>query len=170
MKGKRSAITIFITFVFIAMQGCATIVGDRDQLIGLKSNPDGAQITITDENGIEVFKGTTPTSVTLKKKDGYFDGNDFMVKIQKTGYQDQEVALETNVSGWYIFGNLIFGGLLGYLVVDPLSGAMWTIDPENIDAKLMTVEQAEEGSEKTLNITLLENVPPPLRHNLIKIN
>ncbi len=170
MKGKQTVISLVITFVFVAMQGCATIVGDRDQLIGLKSNPDGAQITITDENGIEVFKGTTPTSVTLKKKDGYFDGNDFIVKIQKAGYQDQEVELKTNASGWYIFGNLIFGGLLGYLVIDPLSGAMWTIDPENIDAQLMTVEKAEDGSEKILNVTLLENVPQSVRPNLVKIN
>jgi hypothetical protein len=31
------------------------------------------------------------------------------------------------MDGWYI-GNILFGGLIGILIVDPLTGAMWKLD------------------------------------------
>lgn len=52
---------------------CATIVGDRTQLIGISSNPDQAKIKVVDEYGKAVFEGVTPTTVTLAKGDGWFD-------------------------------------------------------------------------------------------------
>lgn len=41
-------------------------------------------------------------------------------------------------AGWYIAGNLLVGGILGWLIVDPLSGAMWTLSPAQVDARLET--------------------------------
>ncbi len=40
---------------------------------------------------------------------------------------DDPVTFDTKLDGWY-FGNLIFGGLLGILIIDPATGAMWRLD------------------------------------------
>lgn len=39
---------------------------------------------------------------------------------------DRAVTLTTGPSGWYV-GNVVFGGLIGLLIVDPATGAMWGI-------------------------------------------
>jgi hypothetical protein len=51
------------------------------------------------------------------------------------GYASTEVRLDSAVSGWY-WGNFAFGGLLGMLVVDPLTGAMYNLTPEKIETPL----------------------------------
>jgi len=33
-------------------------------------------------------------------------------------------------------GNIIFGGLVGMIVVDPLTGAMWDLEPADIEQPL----------------------------------
>ena len=42
-----------------------------------------------------------------------------------------EKVLETRMNGWYL-GNIIFGGLIGALIVDPATGAMWTFKENDI--------------------------------------
>ncbi len=54
--------------------GCATIMGDKIQLVPISSSPSEASILITDEKGVQLFKGLTPTSVTLQKSDGSYWG------------------------------------------------------------------------------------------------
>jgi hypothetical protein len=44
--------------------------------------------------------------------------------------------LFSTVDGWYVAGNLFLGGLIGWLVIDPASGAMWKIDPEYVNVSL----------------------------------
>ena len=56
------------------LSGCATIMGDKTQMIPISSTPSDASIVITDERGTEIFKGKTPTSVTLEKSDGTYWG------------------------------------------------------------------------------------------------
>lgn len=66
--------------------GCATIVGDKTQLVPISCTPIDASILITDENGVQVFKGLTPTSVMLQKSDGsYWGKKSFTVNISKEG-------------------------------------------------------------------------------------
>lgn len=155
--------------LIVLVTGCASIVGDGIQMIPISSSPEGAQVSITDENGINVFSGTTPTTVALKKGDGYFDGNDFILKIQKDGYEDRVVELKTHVNGWYLLGNLVFGGLIGYLIVDPLTGAMWSVDPETVSEELNQDRVA--GNEKgTLHVILLDEVPAEFRNKLVRLN
>ena len=57
------------------------------------------------------------------------------MKLTKEGYLPLERQLEASINGWY-FGNIIFGGLIGILIVDPATGAMWKISEENINVKL----------------------------------
>lgn len=71
-------------------------------------------VSITDEKGSEVFKGTTPTSVTLQKSTGAYRGKkSFTVTISKAGFQTQTIPVQASANGWYIAGNFVFGGLIG---------------------------------------------------------
>lgn len=161
----------FILTTLLMLSACATIVGDKTQLINLKSTPSEAAITVTDEKGDAIFKGTTPTSVTLQKSDGsYFGGKTFVVTVEKPGYQEVKVTLDTKMNGWYVGGNLIFGGLIGWLILDPFTGAMYTIKPENVDTQLAAQGTSGLSNEEGLHVVLLESVPASLHASLEKLN
>lgn len=126
------------------LAGCATIVGDKTQLIDVSSTPSQAKVKISDEASVTVFEGQTPTNVTLQKGGGYFHGKDYKVEVTKEGHQPQVVDLKTYANGWYVVGNILFGGLIGWLIVDPATGAMWNIDPEGVN---VTLSQSAPGTQ-----------------------
>ena len=132
---KPTARTLTAAVALLALPSCASIVGSSDQSVSFRSTPAGATVSVTDENGIDVYRGQTPTSVVLEKADGYFDAQQYTVRFTKPGYRDEVTTVGANISGWYI-GNLLFGGIVGLAVVDPLTGAMWTLDPDQINVLL----------------------------------
>ena len=56
----------------LALGSCASIVSKSRYPVAISSVPVGANITITDKHGKEVFSGVAPTAVTLKSGAGYF--------------------------------------------------------------------------------------------------
>ncbi len=52
----------------------------------------------------------------------------YKIKFSKAGYGDQVVVVRGKLDGWY-FGNILFGGLIGMLIVDPITGKMWKLSP-----------------------------------------
>jgi hypothetical protein len=158
--------------VAAALSGCATIVGHPTQEIPVASTPSEATITIVDEAGAEVFKGTTPTTVTLPKSTGhYFGHKSFTVTIAKEGFKTQVVPVVAHVNGWYVAGNLVFGGIIGYFVVDPMNGNMYTLSPEavsgSLDAKVAHNNHATDGS---ISVLLIQDVPADLRAQMTRVN
>ena len=167
MKIKAAAVLA----AYLMVTGCATIVGDPTQNLPISSTPDGANITIVDEKGAEIFKGTTPTSVSLQKSDGtYWGGKSFNVNIAKEGFDPITIAVTTSANGWYIGGNFIFGGLIGWFIVDPLSGNMYTLSAKEINATLASTSAKLKKDNKNVSIMLLENVPEVLRSKMITVN
>ena len=65
----------------------------------------------------------------------------YTVKISKEGYAVQTVTVDTKANGWYIGGNILLGGLIGWLIVDPATGAMRTLDTKEINATLAASKQ-----------------------------
>lgn len=121
-----------VLLVSMLLTGCATIISGPTDEVYIRSIPEQSNFTIIDEDGNLVYKGITPTRVTLPTGHGYFDGAKYSVSFfdeqyNKIGYS----TLDTDINGWY-FGNLIFGGIIvGMLIVDPLTGAMWTLPRES---------------------------------------
>ena len=74
-----------------------------------------------------MFSGPSPATMTLSASDGYFKKAEYQVTVNAPGVEPQVRTVNFKLDGWYI-GNLVFGGLIGFLVVDPLSGAMYKID------------------------------------------
>ena len=147
--------------------GCASIVGKSAYLVAITSQPDQADITIADETGKTIFNGKTPTTVTLNTKAGYFRGKDYTVTFAKAGYTKHTAQIRRGVSGWYIAGNLFFGGLIGWLIVDPLTGAMWTLEEQT--TATLSAQTSQWDARATLQIVLLEAVPESVRSRMIRI-
>lgn len=168
---KPIAINI-VGVLSLLLGACASIVGERTQLIPITSTPDEADILITDETGINVFKGKTPTTVTLHKSDGsYWGKKSFNVKISKPGFQTQSIPIKASANGWYIGGNIIFGGLIGWFIVDPLNGAMYTLSPSQISTELEGRAAFQNDSmEGQIAILMVRDVPMPLRDKMVRID
>ena len=156
----------------LILAGCASIVGDRTQLIPISSSPDEADIVIADETGMNVFKGKTPTTVTLQKSDGsYWGKKNYIVKISRAGFQTQTIPIKASANGWYIAGNLIFGGLIGWFIVDPLNGAMYTLSPDQVRAELGGASAWHNNADRNqIAIVLLPDVPQSLQEKMIRID
>ena len=147
--------------------GCASIVGKSVYPVAITSQPDQADISIADETGKTIFTGKTLTTVTLNTKAGYFSGKDYTVTFTKAGYANHTAQIRRGVSGWYIGGNLVFGGLIGWLIVDPLTGAMWTL-PDEVTTTL-SPQTSRQNSAATLQVVLLDMVPDSLRSKMVRI-
>ena len=156
----------------VTVTGCATIVGDPTQVMPIKSTPSDAKVLITDENGVQVYQGKTPTTVTLQKSDGsYWGGKSYTVVISKEGHKTQTIPVTTSPSGWYIAGNFVFGGIIGWFIVDPLNGNMYNLSPEAIDSTLAE-ESAHNNSatDGSITVMLLQDVPQEFRDKMVRID
>jgi hypothetical protein len=145
--------------VMILLAGCASIIKGGEQSVSIGSNPADASVTIHDlRRNRDVFAGRTPATITLKRGAGFFKGGRYRVTVEKPGYTKSEALVEGSVNGWYIGGNLIFGGLIGYLIVDPLTGGMFTLQPEEVDTQLSKLS-ASVKQDTGLVVVLKDQLP-----------
>ena len=102
---------------------CATIIHGSHQEVGINSQPAGAKVAVDDQAG-----GITPVVAKLTRKDTH------KITITMDGYQPYQLVTTRSVSGW-IAGNILFGGLIG-LAVDAISGGMYNVKPDEVQAQL----------------------------------
>lgn len=159
-----SIILIVLTFCFF--DGCASIISKSEYPVSISSRPQGAEITIVNRLGTTIFSGKTPTTVTLKAGAGYFKGENYTVTFKKEGYTPYRAQISRGVDGWYIGGNFFFGGLIGWLIVDPATGAMWTLEDLYVILDPQTASLQKEG----LHIVTLDNVPDHVRTKMVKLD
>ena len=121
----------FIFMGLTILSACATVMRENSQIIPIKANVEKVNIKIMDKSGQTIFEGQTPTTINLKTATGgYFDPQKYTVIASKDGYKTQNQIIDWHVSGWYYAGNLVIGGLIGYLIIDPLTGDMYYLDEE----------------------------------------
>ncbi|MDD2725663.1 MAG: hypothetical protein PHH59_16835 [Methylovulum sp.] len=120
------------------LSGCASIVTDSAHPVAISSLPSNAEFAVVNQQGKTVHSGKTPATVTLKSDAGYFKGEKYTLKFQKEGYGTQSTPLNAHLNGWY-WGNLLFLPVIGHLIVDPLTGAMWAL-PESKPVVLVPKE------------------------------
>ncbi len=165
---KPNTLNALIASAVLICSGCASIVSKTERSVRFDSDPSQAQLTVADGEGKEIYSGETPATLKLKTKRSYFKGQSYTVTFAKPGYQSQTLQIASTINGWY-FGNFFFGGLLGMLVVDPLTGAMWTLTPEKFNAHLAATQAAGGDSDAVLQVVLLKDVPSDLRGNLLRV-
>jgi uncharacterized protein YceK len=137
---------MLVLLAMVMLSGCASIVAGGHRDINIKSTPSDAAVTIQDRESKQiVHKGQTPLIIPLSTRGGYFKSKQYDVILSKEGYADKTINIDSFLSGWYA-GNVIIWpmAVIGGLIVDPLTGAMWSLSPKNIDAVLETAEQPKE--------------------------
>ncbi|MGB4473950.1 MAG: PEGA domain-containing protein, partial [Bacteroidales bacterium] len=127
-----TAIMMASVFLF---SSCASIVSKSTYPLSINSSPSNAKVSITDKKGKEIYLGNTPATVKLNAGAGFFSKAEYQVKFSSPGYDDKIVPITFKLDGWY-FGNLLLGGVLGMLIIDPATGAMWKIETEFLNETL----------------------------------
>ncbi len=151
---------MLVLLAMVMLSGCASIVAGGHRDINIKSTPSDATVTIQDRESKQiVHKGQTPLIVPLSTRGGYFKSKQYNVTLSKEGYADKTINIDSFLSGWYA-GNVIIWpmAVIGGLIVDPLTGAMWSLSPKNIDAVLETPQQSEERKLKEQEEKELEKI------------
>lgn len=115
--------------------GCASIVSQSSWTVNIDSEPPGARVEVTDRNGRPVYQGTTPTQVSLRSGDGYFKAQRYNLAFRRDGYEAESATLNCVMNPWYL-GNIVLGGFIGMLIVDPLTGAMFKPVTEQLNVHL----------------------------------
>lgn len=164
-EGNVSRIGVILNFIYktiglsvatvaLLISGCASIVGDSKPKVGIYSQPTGAKYDVVSSTGRVVVSGVTPGNVILETSRGYFKRESYSVIFHKQGRADTTVPLKSSISGWY-WGNIAFGGIIGMLIVDPLTGAMYTL-PEDVVGTLPSTVSSTDA--KTPEMVSLEQV------------
>jgi len=146
------------------LASCSSIISQSEYSVAIDSTPTGASFVITNKSGQRVHSGVTPSSVTLNSSAGYFKGETYTIALNKNGYVDKTYTIQSSVDGWY-FGNILFGGLIGMLIVDPATGAMYNL-PERVDISL---EQSSTAAG-LLQIKTIDMLDDSDKARLVKLN
>ena len=153
----------------VALSGCATIVHGGPRAIAVASTPPGAKVSIYDRSDALVMTNTTPFVANLTTKFGYFKAQEYRLVFELPGHSTTEVKLSSSVSGWY-FGNLLFGGLIGMIIVDPLTGAMYNLSPEKIEQPLSASQAEVIRDRKGFLVVLASQITEHERAEMTRLN
>jgi hypothetical protein len=164
MKIKMKVVAIALSVAL--MSSCSSIISKSEYAVTINSNPDRASFVIVNRSGKKIHSGITPSTVTLKSSAGYFKGEAYTVKLTKGGFSSKTYKLTSSVDGWY-FGNILFGGLIGMLIVDPATGAMYSL-PERVDVSLS--KDMASTNKDTLTIATIDSLSKEQKSRLVKYN
>ncbi len=131
----KALILVSVAGIALVLSGCATIVSGTKQTVTVNSTPQ-ATVTITADSGQQYYSGKTPTTIRLPRSHTY------TVKISLSGYQTQTMIIDHSINPW-LFGNLFLALIWG--VLDAVDGAMWNLEPSQVNATLDTA-MIQQGS------------------------
>lgn len=126
---------------FLATAACGTIINGSKQNVSFSSTPSGATVFVDNQQ-----MGVTPVSLSLSRKDSHD------VRLTLPGYQPYEMKLTRGISGW-VFGNIIFGGVPG-LVIDAVSGGLYKLSPDDVQATLVSGTAMHTGDGLVVLVVL----------------
>jgi len=137
--------------------GCASLQSGRTMTLKISNEPENIKFVIKNKKGNIVYDGTTPASVKLKKGAGYFKAEQYSVEFKRHCYPTQIIKTTASINpkywenhGFFLVNLGLFvlcpycinvflpisalTMMIGYLVVDPLTGAMWQLSmPEQVE-------------------------------------
>ncbi len=159
MNLKKFTFLTFLGTIAVFESGCASILSDSTYAVTINSFPDKAQFTVKNKSGVVVSQGTTPQQVVLKSGAGFFQPERYTINFKKQNYESAAVIEKAGLDPWY-FGNIIFGELIGILIVDPATGAMWDL-PDSISANLQPKSLIPKAPQPTRKSVTNPRPRPP---------
>ena len=79
---------------------------------------------------IGVFASILTACATVMRENSQIIPLKANVTASKDGFKTHTTVIDWHVSGWYWAGNFVIGGLIGYLIIDPITGDMYYLDEE----------------------------------------
>lgn len=143
LAARRSTLSLLL----LTSVGCASIMHGTTQDIGISSSPTNARVSVDNAP-----LGNTPVVAKLSR------GDNHIVKIELEGYAPFEATLTKKVSGW-VWGNIVFGGLIG-LAVDAITGGLYNLTPEQIAGQMAKQGGSLEQNEEGIYVVLVRDVDP----------
>ena len=99
------------------------------QEVEIKSTPANAKIVIDGRKF-----GTTPQTVNIER------GKDHIIKLSLDGYDLYETQMTGKISAWFWFN--VFNGIIPGMLVDMITGSMYSLYPETINIELQQAKPA----------------------------
>ena len=102
----------------------------------------------------------------LKSCAGFFAKESYTISLQLNGYKTKTITVECKLNSWY-FGNILIGGLLGFLIIDPATGAMYKLDNDGI---IETLDRNADAGNASLKILDKNQLDEKQQEKLIRLN
>ena len=104
-KGPPAVKKLYLLCVpVLFLTSCATILAPGPDIVAVNSSPEGARVKL---DGQPV--GKTPLVVSFDRK------GEGVLTFNLSGYEPMVIDRDKVVNGW-VFGNIIFGGIIGLIV------------------------------------------------------
>jgi hypothetical protein len=120
---RKAIVVALAATIVVGTSSCASIVSGTKQSVTVTSDPPGAEISIDGKAA-----GKTPLAVDLRRKE------DHVIKGFKEGVGEATVTTTSTSNGW-IWGNLLFGGIIG-IIIDVSNGAAKRFSPDTYHLQL----------------------------------
>ena len=143
----------------LGLASCATVLHrGGPELVTITSEPPEANVTITNLwTRQRILQATTPVVASLARHAGYMRPARYEIVVQKPGYQLYVMILQAEVEKQYV-GNVAVKGPLGFLVIDPFTGAMYAL-PSRLHAVLITADSTRAAGFPQDSLPLHTPVP-----------
>lgn len=166
---KVLANTGLFIFFSLLFTDCATILSKSVYPLTINTTPSGARVIIKDELGTVIFYGNSPTTVYLDASAGFFRKANYFVTVSSDGYTDQltPIPIRIGIDGWY-FANILFSGVIGMLIIDPASGAMYKLLDDYMNIVLIKSTTSIDRHE--LKVYDIANIPDEWCDKLVRMN
>ena len=92
----------------------------------------GARVDVYDRAGASVFEGATPCSLVVDHGASFFVPAEYRVVVSPADGAPRETLVGASVNPWYAENTLIPGGLVGALLVDPPTGAVYRMETQEV--------------------------------------
>ena len=127
----RMGMFVLSGVAIVLLSGCASIVSQQNYPVTLDTRPSGMQVELSNRDGEVLVRGETPVRLNLDASRGYFSSASYTFRTIGAPGGEQVMQIQGKLDGWY-FGNLLFGGLIGMVIVDPITGAMYRLEKSYI--------------------------------------
>ena len=106
-------------------------------MIPISTNPENTKINVFDRRGNEIISTQSPDSLHLNASAGYFKRAEYLIEVSKKGYETKKEILYFVMDGKYLQNVFLsFFMPVGFLLIDPVSGAMWMPEKHEIEFTL----------------------------------
>lgn len=127
----------------------------------------GAEVKEVEHREKLVFGGALPATVILSDSSGNVDKViGYVIKFEIGGYYPENITLKRTADGWHVENYLGLGKVIGWFVLNPQNGGIYTLSPDQLQAA-----SSENGSQSKLDsnrirLVTVHEVPKSLRDKI----